>query len=77
MDLIISVLDFIKHQIYTPYLPPLFIICGLLAFFGDTNYANFYGHNKDFVFSFFLGLLNILAGLLLILVSIIHTRYVF
>ncbi|QTL96480.1 hypothetical protein GM661_00065 [Iocasia frigidifontis] len=77
IDFLINVLDYIAHNIYSPYLVFLFIISGLLSFFIDTDYAHFYANYKDYIFSFFFGLLNISIGIILLLLNILHTRYIF
>lgn len=77
IDYLIIVLEYIVYNIYSPYLVFLFIISGLLSFFIDTDYAYFYNNYKDYIFSFFFGLLNISIGIILLLLDILHTHYIF
>ena len=77
MNILTKILDFLLHEIYSIYLITIFLICGFFSLFIDTDHSYFFGHHKDYIISFFFGLLNIGIGVLLIIIKIIHSRLVF
>lgn len=77
MSLINNAMEYLHTNIYSPYNVGVLIVAGLLAFILDTEHASFYGQNKDFIISFFLGLFNIIVGLFLLVIHLLHMRYIF
>jgi len=73
--LIKNTLNFIAHDIYSIYFVLVLIFSGLISLIFNTDKAYFYGNYKDFVISFFTGLINIFIALILITLKIIHTKF--
>ncbi len=77
VDFLYETLDYIIHNIYSIYLVMILVASGILSFFFDTEHNYLFGHYKDYIISFFFGLLNIGIALLLIVIKIIHSRLLF
>ncbi len=77
VDFLTEILDYIIHDVYSIYLVIILAASGFLSFFYDTDHNYLFGHYKDYIFSFFFGIINIGIAILLIIVKVIHSRLVF
>lgn len=77
IDIIINILDYITHNIYSIFFVFVLIGSGLISFIFDTDHNYLFGHDKDYIISFFFSIFNIGLGVLLIIIKIIHSRFSF
>jgi len=66
MEILIEYIEMFNE----PYLIFIFIFTGLFVFIFDTEENYLYGNNKDYIISFFSGLINIFAGIILLLIRL-------
>lgn len=72
-----DILNYIVFHIYSLYLVLTLIISGLFSFYIETEYSYLDAHYKDYLVSFFWGILNIAIAIILIIIKIIHSRFAF
>lgn len=68
-----KIINYISEYIYTVYFVLLILFSGFISLFFETDRAYIYGQYKDYLISFFAGLLYIFLALFLILIKYLYS----
>ena len=68
---ILRIMNSVVEQINSIYFILLLLFCGFFSLFLDTDHAYFFGQYKDYLLSFFTGILYIILALFLIIFKIL------